>query len=276
MVKVLAGIVTFNPDIDRLKNNITAILPQVDQLVIVDNGSKNIDIIEELTESLTLIKLYKNKGIAAALNVIGQYAIDHEYEWFLTLDQDTVVRDNLIETYLHYTHLPQIGLLSIGYKDLNKEENSFKDNNNVVEKIDLAITSGTLMNTKSFKQTKGFDDKMFIDLVDFDICIQLKRLGYYIYQLNLVGFFHEIGEGKERLFRGRTVFVYNHSAFRKYYIARNSIYLIKKYGWNKDTRKMFIFARDELGKVVFFEEHKWQKIYAMMKGFIVGLFMKVG
>ena len=38
-----AGIVTFNPDIGRLKENIDAILPQVSELVIVDNGSANVD-----------------------------------------------------------------------------------------------------------------------------------------------------------------------------------------------------------------------------------------
>lgn len=39
-MKYLAGIVTFNPNIERLDQNIRAIYPQVSHIYIVDNGSK--------------------------------------------------------------------------------------------------------------------------------------------------------------------------------------------------------------------------------------------
>ncbi len=48
-----AGIVGFfNPDIGRLKENIDAILPQVSESVIVDNGSANVDEVCDMIESL--------------------------------------------------------------------------------------------------------------------------------------------------------------------------------------------------------------------------------
>ena len=46
-MKILAGIVLFNPDIERLKQNAAAILPQVDCLLAVDNGSTNLEEIEK-------------------------------------------------------------------------------------------------------------------------------------------------------------------------------------------------------------------------------------
>ena len=42
-----AGIVTYNPDITRLVENINAIYNQVDNVIIVDNNSKNIAEIEQ-------------------------------------------------------------------------------------------------------------------------------------------------------------------------------------------------------------------------------------
>ena len=44
-----AGIVLYNPDIKRLEENISAIAPQVNELILIDNSSKNIDEIAELT-----------------------------------------------------------------------------------------------------------------------------------------------------------------------------------------------------------------------------------
>lgn len=44
----IAGIVLFNPEIDRLVDNIEAIYKQVDKLLLVDNDSKNIEDVEKL------------------------------------------------------------------------------------------------------------------------------------------------------------------------------------------------------------------------------------
>lgn len=53
-IKISAGIVLYNPDINRLKQNIKAVIPQVDVLVLYDNGSKNITKIEKMISSLNI------------------------------------------------------------------------------------------------------------------------------------------------------------------------------------------------------------------------------
>lgn len=66
-----AVIVTFNPEIDRIRENINAIVNQVSCVLIVDNASKNITDIMELIDgidSVKLITLKDNLGIAAAQN----------------------------------------------------------------------------------------------------------------------------------------------------------------------------------------------------------------
>ena len=48
MNEVIAGIVTYNPDINRLCKNLDAIKNQVSCIVIVDNASINIEEIKNL------------------------------------------------------------------------------------------------------------------------------------------------------------------------------------------------------------------------------------
>ena len=65
MCTINAGIVTYNPDMDRLSTNVEAIIKQVDYLTIVDNASDNITDIDEFCASkgVNLIKNNKNMGV---------------------------------------------------------------------------------------------------------------------------------------------------------------------------------------------------------------------
>lgn len=86
---ITAGIVTFNPDLDRLKENVNAILPQVDRVIIFDNGSENRESIErEYQDRAAIIKSEKNVGIAAALNGLMKKSVELGASWMLSLDQD--------------------------------------------------------------------------------------------------------------------------------------------------------------------------------------------
>ncbi len=272
MIKTLAGIVTFNPDMDRLAANVQAILPQVDQVLIVDNGSTNFQQIKDCFPELALIPLHENRGIAAALNQIGSYAVSKQYDWFLTLDQDTVVKPYLIASYLPYIDLPKAGILTCLFQDINKEAIQIPEVE--YEIVDKCITSAAFMNTAIFAQSKGFDDKMFIDLVDFDLNFHYSQLGYYTYKIAFIGFDHEIGHARQVYFLGKKRYIYNHSAFRKYYMVRNTIYLKKKYD-RQLTKGLYVYIRDEFLRVLLFEEDKWAKITAMAKGLRDGLQMEV-
>ena len=68
-MKIIASIITYNPDIARLTFNIKAIFPQVDEVVLIDNGSKNINNIKSLIcnyKSIDLIKACAIRKISAA------------------------------------------------------------------------------------------------------------------------------------------------------------------------------------------------------------------
>ena len=100
-----AGIVSYNPDIKRLKENITAIQNQVPEVVIFDNGSVNVCLVQELIlefGNIELIKSDRNIGIAAALNRLMEWGQLKNYEWMISLDQDSVCDNNYVEKMKPY------------------------------------------------------------------------------------------------------------------------------------------------------------------------------
>mgnify|MGYP003311394843 CR=1 FL=1 len=78
---IMAGIVLYNPEKKRLKENIDAIINQVDKIVLVDNGSDltldTKDFFGEASDKVVLIRNSENKGIAKALNQILEILIVH-------------------------------------------------------------------------------------------------------------------------------------------------------------------------------------------------------
>ena len=78
-MKILAGIVSYNPDLARLRENILAIAGQVEHTLVIDNASENRENIRKLIAGMEHVSLRSNTenlGVAAALNQIFTYAGD--------------------------------------------------------------------------------------------------------------------------------------------------------------------------------------------------------
>lgn len=232
MDNIAAGIVLYNPDINRLKENISSIIVQCGHVYLADNGSENFDDIEALInefgkDKISLIRNKSNLGIAAALNQLCRKAEANNYNWLITLDQDSVSPSDMTEEYLKHTDEPDTAMLCPLIYDRNKKA-SLKAYSAGAFETDECITSGAMLRLDVWKELKGFDESMFIDGVDFDICHRIKKHGYKIICVSSVVLVHEIGHIEMHKFLVWSVVVKNHSAFRKYYIARNTVYLAGK------------------------------------------------
>ena len=266
-MKALAGIVLFNPDIERLTQNIAAILPQIDCIVCVDNGSSNLDEVKgSLPTQVVLIENGRNLGIAAALNRILCFADKHGYEWFLTLDQDSVCEDGLIDAYLSYRDLPSAAMLTCRIIDRNFVNESSEKADELPKEIEECITSASFCMTEALKAVGGFDEQMFIDSVDFDICMNLRKHGYMVYRIPFVGLLHEVGHGKNVRLLWKKRVVYNHSALRNYYIARNHVYMARKYPDDVSLFKTRIKELEAEILILLYEEDKIKKLRARRLG----------
>lgn len=218
---VLVGIVTYNPDLERLKYNLNAIYDQVTEVVIIDNGSKNIERIELLAKGYRNVEIFrnrKNRGIAVALNQIGDLAVEKKKEFFITLDQDSIADSTLVEE-LHLSFSKENVGATCPY--INRKNDFVADEGRIEVKV--AITSGEMVRTSLWKEIGGFWEYLFIDEVDHEFSYQIRRRGYKIIQTNAVAINHLIGEPFSKKVLGHQFKPTNHSAFRRYYIARNDV-----------------------------------------------------
>lgn len=268
MMKIIASIVTYNPNIQRFLQNIEAILPQVNEIIIIDNASINlmdIHLLIEKYESVSIIENRINKGIATALNQAAQYALSKGYGWLITLDQDSVAPGNLVSTYSKFLNCEDIGIVSCKIIDRNFGElNREKSKKEGFEDVRVCITSASMMNLKTWKAVGGFNEEMFIDSVDFDICLSMREHGYRIVKTYDTALLHEVGHSEIRKLFGNEYQIYHHSPLRYYYMIRNGIYLGKRHHF---TFKATLRAIRLFILVSLFEENKIEKIKKMLLGF---------
>ncbi len=265
-MKIYAGIVTFNPEICRLNQNIEAIIGQVEKILIIDNNSNNVKEFERAiykSDKIKFIKLDKNIGIAGALNRLFEVAKIQHVDWLLTLDQDSICPPNIIAKLEPYLN-EKVGIISpkIFYKN-----NEITDSNKKgLEEINWVITSASLTNVDAWNNIDGFDEKLFIDGVDKDFCIRLRRYGFSVLINNDITLEHELGNLKAIKRFSRIIYVTHHSPLRKYYMARNVVYLDKKLGI-KDAPEYLLKL---LIKTTIYEKQKLFKISRIFLGIIDG------
>ena len=265
---VLAGITLYNPELDRLEENITAILGQVDKIICIDNGSKNIREVEGFIKKrfpeISIKKNAENKGVAAALNQIFSYGKEKGFTWVLTLDQDSVCPDNLMKEYRKYWNIEGVGVLSPRIIDRNFQKNT--EAGLAYEEVDACITSASLTSVEAWEKVGGFWEYLFIDYVDHDFCAKCAKAGIKILRINRVALLHELGKGQHKRLFGKQLTILNHSPMRKYYIVRNRLIYMKEHREVIDIkaeRKKYIFFYI---KTLLFEDQKWEKLKEMLRG----------
>lgn len=261
---ICAGIVSFNPDIERLNENINAIKEQVSKIFLYDNNSDNVLEIERLAErinNLVLIKGKKNNGIASALNRIIDIANKNQFSWCLTLDQDSICSPNLINSFSKYISDDEIAIicpfiLNNGKYTIESMKDLDLPKYQIITDPMKCITSASLTNINIIIKIGGFNEKLFIDCVDTDINCRVMENGYKILQDNEVYLIQTMGKAKKiRIlnvlysltnfdFLRKVMNVPVYGNLRLYYMSRNSRYIRNTY--HNPSRKIsatYMFAQ---------------------------------
>ena len=281
--KIAALVVTYNPEISRLQINLENLKKQINNVLVVDNGSVNISDVSDVCDviNVDLIKAGVNKGIAAAQNIGFNNLRVHDIEWVLTLDQDSLLPNKTIDAFRNSGKMEDesTGIIAISYYDRNwseKQKRKFQYNgkNSILEK-DFTISSGNLVNIKAWGVVGGFDEFLFIDMVDYDFDAKLKLAGYKSWQLTNVFLNHEIGKVIHKPLLETILFLpdkgrlADHSAFRQYYIYRNSIIFYRRYPMF--FKKRMLVLRTFLStRRLFVYDHPIEKLKKAWKGIADG------
>lgn len=275
-------IVTYNIGKDFYKC-LNSIYDQVEKIVIVDNGSdeETIEVLNDIEkENNDILVIYnrENLGIATALNQGIKYAIENNYQWILTMDNDSESTNNMVQVMMKVYESLELkekeNVVSIFPSYVEKGYGQYEDikdsdlTNLNYEFVEAEITSGNLVKTKVFKELGLLEDKLFIDLVDVEICLRILKNNFKMIKCEGGILLHSLGNSTKRKILTKEVAVTNHSALRRYYITRNRLEIWNIYKgldckYMKNSKKDFI---KETATIILFEKDKGAKIKAMMQG----------
>lgn len=264
--KIPATVIWYNPDTENIEN-IKTYIDYVEKVYIIDNSMNNN---KKLCSSLNNNKIEyvynkKNLGIAKALNLACEKAISDGFKWILTMDQDSSFSSNDINEYFKsFDNIEKKNTGIFSPKHILKNDiNKIRDDKKFLE-IDHVMTSGNLLNLSAWEKIGKFDENLFIDEVDSEICFRMIENDYKVIQMNRIKMFHELGSLEKRNFFIKKISVLNHNYIRKYYIMRNKFYMFKKY---KKYRVRYVYyILNDFFKVIFYEKDKLRKLKYMFRG----------
>jgi rhamnosyltransferase len=243
---IVAIVVSYRPDPTRLGKVLIAIEPQVDAVVLVDDGSpRGVAAVPgaALPTGVRRVLLDRNRGIATAQNVGIQWAREQGASHVVLLDQDSEPHPDMIrhmvaaEARLAVLRSP-LGALACTYVDerrrhtqsffrmrgLRMERFGCAEGDVVVE-TDAAIASGSMIPLAVLERVGGMREDMFIDLVDVEWYFRARSLGYRCFGVCSAILMHQLGNTPRR-FLGRSIT--DHSPLRSYYFFRNAVWLMKR------------------------------------------------
>lgn len=272
--KTIAAIITFNPDLQRLKDNVDAVCPQVDEVLIIDNASSNLEAIRTMLRtfpSLHILNKSHNGGMSKALNQAMEWSERHGAGAVVLLDQDSVLGSGAVGR-LKDALLPGVAIAAPAVVDRNNPDTHGRKSGR--EQVDYCITSGSLCDIGAWRTVGGYDESLFIDFVDFDYCIRLRMIGYTLIRDNDAVILHEIG----KITRHGRLTAYNHSAFRLRHMASDMLAYAHKHRTSPTHLK--VNQRGTLGTygvlatkalvIALFEDGKARKFKALAGGTAAG------
>jgi rhamnosyltransferase len=282
---VCAVIVTFRPGPEAL-GNLAKVRPQVQGLVVVDNGSSEEALAPFRAASkdhdFALIENGENLGIATALNIGVRWARSQGYPFVVLFDQDSVVTDafieNMLSKYLSHPDKESIAIVTPVHFEVGRgpSRNQTYDKDG---SILVTITSGSLVPCQIFDRCGWFEDELIIDMVDMEYCLHARSLGFQILLAESATLLHRVGDPQYHYLAGRGPFrASNHSPQRRYYMTRNLIIIIvrhwKQYPeWSRGILKFLI--RDAI-IVCLFEKQRGRKLPNMVRGLLDAMRGRMG
>ncbi len=261
-MKLDAIIVLYNPKNEFL-DHLMEYSRYFSDVYFLDNSEiPNSLINDELRKSQNnhVIEFKENKGIAYALKHGMEKAMGNDIDYVLTMDQDSIFPFDRLDTIMKILEKnTNYGIIGLNF---NSDETD-------ISLVDVPwwLTSGNFISNRWYKELKqGFDERLFIDAVDQDICHSFREINAKVGYIKGISIKHQIGNPKTINLGFRKIHSLNYDPVRYYYIFRNNYFLY----FHKD-RKFFRsglhFAKYNMFlKILFFEENKMRKLKACRLG----------
>ena len=259
------------------------------QVVVVDNGSvdNQAEKIKKAHPSIHLIKNAKNRGYVVGNNQGIDFALAHQADYLLLINNDTVVSPDFLQNLVAVSESslkagiisPKIlyyqsdTIWSLGGKMsqfsgipimIGKGENTQKYSDDVFP--DFATGCAVLIKAEVLKTVGTYDSLYFAYYEDVDLSARIKKAGYQIQTTPNSIIWHK--KSATAGFSGSNKI----SPLQSYFRSRNSIIYCKKNIANPVTRNIFLFSQLTINFLLNLKNCKhWPSVKMLFLGTLHGL-----
>jgi rhamnosyltransferase len=253
---VTAIVVTYNSSVDIVERLLDALRPQVDRVLVVDNGTSasTLNQLEQLTASrrIEFLRLGVNLGIAGAQNYGAREALRltesigrGNRAYLLFFDHDSIPEPQMVRALVRADFSlrargDRVGAVGPVFVDrrtrvagrficargIRLERRLCHDDE--ILSVDFLISSGTLIRSDVWQHIGPMNEGLFIDHVDTDWCLRALSAGFGLYAAGTARLIHSLGDDVVPVWFGRRREVFVHSPVRNYYAVRNTILLLRQ------------------------------------------------
>jgi len=309
ILKVACVIVAYNngDNIGRLLETLFTQSKPIEEIIVVDNASSDdtTKIVKERFPRVTLLRNACNTGVGGGYAQGLEYAYQRGYEWIWLLDGDSLPQTSALEALakafsgLKPAH-PKIGILaSCPVNPLTNERyDGFLWRGRFVAlpkgladcqepfPVDSAVSSGCLVSRRVVEDVGPPRADFFMDFVDHEYNLRVRRNGYEIISVPASTIYHEIG--KSPVVRSQIIRVIARLAtkgplgveapWRQYYMVRNQVYTF----WHefRNCKALFFSTlgvmRMIIGMLLLNDKDKMKRIRYIIRGLKDGFKGRLG
>ncbi len=281
-------VVTYRPD-PGFAARLAAMCQEVGRMVVVDNTATS-----ATSDSLAAIRAHcgcqllcndSNLGTAAALNRGFAELERLGCRWAVAFDQDSTPEAGLVAHLRAYADrqpdrpaavvgsnwidaarggpsrfLTRHPSLPLCFKRVTAERD--------LPAVTTVIMSGALFSLAAWRALGGFDESLFLDLVDADYCLRTRRAGRAVSVAANARLLHPRGRKRAVRFLGRTWWPAFMPTWRLHHLFRNRVLLFRRHAWREPHWAAFeiTYALKILAEVVFLEDQTFAKLGACLRG----------
>lgn len=264
-MRLLAVVLSYYPDKDKIKKDIEAFIDNVDKVLIWENTPHKDAVSYRYIDNEKIE--YVSDGynsISHALNFAWKYAVENGYYAILTMDQDSVFTD--FKSYLAWVESCNEATPTIcspwyfgGHPDRA-----------VIER-EHVITSGMIIPTCILDAVGGYCQDFDIDAIDIELCVKARKQGCCILQNTECEMRQEFGSQYSKLVLGHVFSGPAYSAKRLFSIMRNYIIVYRRYDRPKFVlQQVHWYISNYIPNIIFCETNKLMKILSIACGYICG------
>ena len=248
------------------------------RVVVVANGPQAVGSVDgmRLPGRFEFLRQPDNPGLAVSFNRAANAA---QETWALLLDQDSTLLQSGVVRLLDAARSAEVEIAvvtgvvvdrtlraSTSGRGLGVEDAALRTISPVFQ------SSGTLLRLEAVAKVGGWWEDLFIDLVDAELGVRLRRAGFLQAHVGVRTIEHQLGAVRAVTRFGRTVHPTGHSSERRHSLGTATALVLRRHRLKRDAWPVYATVIRSVGVCVIAEDRRFAKTMAFVIGFALGLF----